>query len=460
MTPAAVAAPYASEIVSTFDIDKPERLNTLFRRRGEQGLGFFRIIESMGFKLPAAQDLYEHDEEDWIHETFHSLNPVGAPGPGNNALITLDPGDLDVNNNFYPRLWDQVLFPQSEVTGAIIDIDVNVPSAPVITVRPSDITDDIGAIGAGQELVIFSGGFSEGSGQPKGAVSGTFHYENELQIIKETLVATGTEMTNQKWFDKLSQPGGQSIPAYYMKGQLDTDYRMNLKIDGALLFGKRTTNPTIDPATGRPIKTTEGLVPYIRRVGNTRNYTSGAFSVQKFNEAVKILDKEFAADYVCSLNGINLAIEIEDTLVDYFKDTNINYVTDRMSADMFGGNKALAASVAFKMFTKGERTFALKRMPIFSHAKLYGASGYNHAGQGILIPMGKKKDKLTNMDLPTFGCRYKKLGPYSRMMEVWNVSGAGPNTKVIAEDLHNYYMRCHVGFHGMAGNQMILWDPA
>ena len=85
MTPAAVSAPYASEIISTFDIDKPERLNVLFRRRGDQGLGFFRLIESLGFKMPVAQDLYEHDEEDWIHETFHSLNLVPAPGPGNTA---------------------------------------------------------------------------------------------------------------------------------------------------------------------------------------------------------------------------------------------------------------------------------------------------------------------------------------------------------------------------------------
>ena len=55
--------------------------------------------------------------------------------------------------------------------------------------------------------------------------------------------------------------------------------------------------------------------------------------------------------------------------------------------------------------------------------------------------------------------RYKKLGPYSRLMEVWNISGAGPNTKVIEDDLHNYNMRCNIGFHAMAGNQMVLLDP-
>ncbi len=459
MDPTAVSGIYATEIISTFDIDKPERLNTLFRRRGDQGMGYFRLLESLGFKMPVAQDTYEHDEEDWVHETFHSRNIVAAPGPGNNSLITLDPVDLDGGNRFYPRLWDTVMF-VNEVTGQIIDIDTTAPAAPILTVRPNGLTAAIPALVAGQELIIISGAFSEGSEQPEGAVAGTFHYDNDAQIIKETLKATGTEMTNQKWFTKVSNPNAKNIPAYYLKGQLDTDYRMNLKIDGALLFQQRTTNTMIDPDTNRQLLTTEGLVPYIRRVGNTVNYTPGLFSVQRFNEVVKLLDKEHAPSYICMMNGINLDIEIEDTLVDYFKDTNINFVTGRTTGDLFKGNEGLAMSVAFRLFVKGERTFALKRMPIFSHARLYGASGYSTAGLGVLIPMSRKKDKLTKDDLPTIGVRYKKLGPYNRMMEVWNVSGAGPFQKVISRDIHQHFQRCHVGAHHMAGNQMLLLNPS
>lgn len=458
MTPAAVAGPYASELISTFDIDKPERLNTLFRRYGDQGLGLFRLIESMGFKMSVAQDTYEHDEEDWIHEVFHSLNLVGAPGPGNDLVITLDPADLDTGNRFYPRLWDTVMTP-NEITGQITNIDVTVPAVPVITVTPNDVADDFGAVAAGQELIITSSAFSEGSGQPDGAVSGVFHYDNDVQIIKEKLTATGTEMTNQKWFDKISDPSGQSIPTYVMKGQLDTDYRMNLKIDGAMLFQKRTTNVMVDPATNRQLKTTEGMIPYIRRVGNVLPYTPSTFSVQKFDEIIKLLDKEFAPTNICCLNGIDLNLETENVLVDYFKDTNIDYTRKAIVNGAFAGNEALAMSVGFKALTKGGYNFAFKKMGIFSHAKLYGASGYDMASMGILLPIGKKKDRLTNKDLPTFGMRYKKLGPYSRLMEVWNISGAGPNTKVIEDDLHNYNMRCNIGFHAMAGNQMVLLDP-
>ena len=92
--PSAVQSIWSQQIISTFDIDKPENLNVLFRRYGDQGLGLFRLIESMGFKMSVAQDTYEHDEEDWIHEVFHSLALVGAPGPGNDLVVTLDPSDL------------------------------------------------------------------------------------------------------------------------------------------------------------------------------------------------------------------------------------------------------------------------------------------------------------------------------------------------------------------------------
>jgi hypothetical protein len=41
---------YASDIVSGFDIHKPEKLNTLFSRYGDQGASYFQLLRSMGFE--------------------------------------------------------------------------------------------------------------------------------------------------------------------------------------------------------------------------------------------------------------------------------------------------------------------------------------------------------------------------------------------------------------------------
>lgn len=463
MTPAAIQGIYETGIISTFDIDKPERLNILFRRYGDQGVGYFRMLDSMGFKLPTAQETFEHDEEDWKHETFHELTGIAAPGPGNNASITLSPQDVNAatGNAYYPRLFETVMFP-NEVTGQIIAIDdTTVPTAPVLTIRPNEVTDDIGAVAAGQELIIISDAWAEGSDQPDGAVAGVIHYDNDVQIIKEKMTVTGTEMTNQKWITKMSDPNNKNIYAYHIKGQEDMEYRMQLKIDGAMLFQKRTTNTGMtDPTVNRNILTTEGCVPYIRRTGNILPYTPSTFSVQKFNEVGKIMDKNHTKPNICWLNGINLQYEIEDTLVDYLKDTNVNFAMESLTNEVYGGNRGLAVSVNFSAIKKGNYNMMLKKMPIFSHAKLYGASGYDHAGMGIVMPVGKKKDKKTMEDLPTFGMRYKKLGPYSRFMETFEISGAGTGKFVQERDEANFNQRCHIGAHHMAGNQMLLMDPS
>jgi len=455
--PAAVVAPYASEIVSSFDIWKPEKLNTLFRAKGDQGMSYFMLLKSMGFDIPTAQDEYSHFEDRFIHETFH-CNAGQAAGAANATVtIRLAAVDLDAGNRYYPRLWDTVMFNDGITTASITAISAAGANVD-IDVTPSVLGTNIPATLQDEEIVIISNAFSEGSTQPKGRISGATEYFNNTQIIKETMTATGTEMTNQDWFDQISEPGSGKILGYYMKGQLDVDYRMALAASNALLFQQKTTNTNgalTDAATGRPIVTTEGLIPYMRRVSQQQQVTPGNFSVLDFDAINKKLDKEFSgSDMVCLL-GIDLHLDVDNALVNYFLHTDISYVTETV----FGGDGKLAASVNFKALNKGDRNFFFKRMGQFSHPKIGGAAGYDFSKMGLVLPMGNKKDPVNGTSVPSFGCRYKKLGAYNRQMEVWNVSGAGPGQKVIAEDLHNHYMRCHIGAHQIAGNRFVLLEP-
>jgi len=455
MNPEAIAQIYASDIVSGFDIHKPEIMNTLFSRFGDQGASYFQLIRSMGFELPVANDTYGHFEENHIHEIIHSRGVVAQPAVGANISFTLDTVDLDANNAFYVRLYDIILFP-NEVTGSVITINVAVPAAPVITVRLNEITDQFPALTAGEELAITSSGFSEGSGQPTGAVSGTWEYDNDAQIIKETIGVTGSEMVNQAWVTITSK--GQSLPAYYFKGQIDIDYRMALKIDGALLWQKRSTNVITDPVTNRPIKTTEGLIPYIRRVGNEQTCVSGAFDVDEFDELSNTLDREFAGNYVLGLLGISLHQDIENALKDYFTITNITFAKQASNEVLFHNNEALSASVNFTYLTKSERTFMFKRMGGFNNKKGAGAVGYSARKMGVFLPINKKKDPVTGNMVDSFGTRYRALGKYSRRMEVWQVGGAGEGLKVTDIDDRNTYQRCHIGAHHRGGNQMVILE--
>jgi len=369
----------------------------------------------------------------------------------------LDAVDYDANGNYYVRLWDIIMFP-NEVVGSVVDIDATDPAAVEVTVEPSDNGDQFPALTAGEELIIISSAFSEGSGQPEGAVSGTWEYCNTAQIIKETIGYTGTEMVNQLWFNVTSK--GQSIPAYYFKGQIDIDYRMALKIDGALLWGKETTNVITDPDTGRPIKTTEGAIPYTRRVGNEQACTAGAFDVEEFDEMSNTLDREFAGSYILGLLGISLHQDIENALVEYFQNTNIQFAKQATNSVLFNSNEALSASVNFTYLTKSERTFLLKRMGVFNNRKLYGADGYSAPYMGLFFPINKRKDPVSGNMVDSIGTRYRGLGKYSRRMEVWQVGGAGEGLKVTEFDTRNTYQRCHIGAHFRGGNQFVLLEAS
>ena len=455
MGPEAIAQIYSSDIVSGFDIHKPEKLNVLFSRYGDQGASYFQLMRSMGFEEPVKLDTYGHYEENHIHVAIHARDAVAVSAAGATALITLDPQDLDANNNFYVRRWDVLMFP-NEVMGQVILIDkTTVPTAPVLTVQPVNQADNIPAITAGETIIIRTAAFSEGGGQPDPALSGTWEYENDAQIIKETIGYTGTEMTSQDWFDVTSK--GQKIPAYYFKGQIDIDYRMALKIDGALLWGRRGDGSITDPVTGKPVKFTEGLIPYIRRVGNEQTYTAHAFDVGQFDTMDNTLDRNFAGSYILGLMGLQLHQDVENALKTYLANTNVMFAKEAVNEALFHRNEALSVSVNFEYLTKSERTYLFKRMGVFNNPQLEGATGYTANSLGVFMPINKKKDPVSGNMVDSIGTRYRALGDYSRRMEVWKVGGVG-RFKVTEFDKENTYQRCHVGAHFRGGNQFVLLE--
>lgn len=456
---------FASDLISTFDIYKPEKLNKLFRVKGDQGYEYFMLLRSLGFELSVAQDSYEHYEERFIHDTFFVGANSGAGAPGASVTITVSANSIQTFNStvftIYPRKWDKVLF-NNEVIASVTDVTITNATTATIQVTPSALTDSIPAVVTGQELVIESNAWAEGSAQPTGRLSGTDKYVNYVQIIKESLNATGTEMTNQDWFDTLMGDDGttKKILGYVMKGQLDMDYRMALLSSNALLFDKITTNTNANlqdtsVSTNPFVKSTEGLIPATRRAGQVIPYPTGLFSINTLNQIDKRMDAQFCGDDLMWLNGIEIGHQIEDANVNYFKETDINYVKT-----YFGGDEGLAMSVGFKSFTKSGRTHNFRKMGIFSHPKVGGATGYNYPGMALVLPMNKRKDKKTLEMIPSFGMRYKKLGEYSRMSEVWDVSGAGTGRKVIANDMANFYQRMHIGAHHIGVNRFILLDPS
>ncbi len=456
----AIAGTFQSNIVSALDVVKPDVLNKMFRQYNDQGLSWFLTLNQLGFLKPVANQVYSHYEEELRNPPFRVRTGVAQPVAGANLVFIIAAANVDANNNFYPRVGDIVYF-KGQKTGIITAIDVSTPAQPSLTVSPWKTTYQLPAVATNEEVSIVSGAFSEGSGQPKGVVPGTVKRTNYTQIIKETVAVTGTQLTTQTWFDGWVQASGlegatqsASGDTWYNLNLLDAEFRMALKTSGALLFGEAGDGSIIDPNTGLPVYTTQGLIPEIKRIGMEENYTPGATNLADIDAYNRLLDREYAGDFVMGLFSRQYTTEFENALSTFLANTNINYVESQMESRYGQSGKAVCTD--FSSLKRGGRTFMYSTFMEFSNRQTFGIEGSVASSYGVFIPMLKKKDAKTLQLTNNIGARYKEKNGYSRKMEIWSVNGAGPGLKVTEFDLNNTYMRSEIGAQQMGVNQMLL----
>ena len=462
---------FDSTFVSNLDLHKPQVLNTLFSPFGDQGSAYL-MIRSLGFETPVMGDTYKHAEEDMYHSTFKQQTgtAVGDPGAGNDITLTLDTTKVDVDGYFYPRVHDQITFP-NETQGWIRTITTT-PGAGfgggllvTVVVRPNQILKSCGAVAAGAELAITSGLFSEGSGMPDPAVNTVSWYDNDAQIIKEAIGVTGTELVNETWIDSFNVAG--EFQGYYRQGQAALDHRVLLKIDGMFWVGERVDNTAsrgVDPVTNRVYKGSEGLIPFLRRKGNISSYTHGAYSITDFDSYGLTLERNYVSPGTPNWMpmGSSLFIEAENELKGYLDNTNVQFAKTAVNDVLFHGDDSLSASVNFKYFVKNNRTFLWSTLPGFNSPVTFGATGYKFNQLGFVIPLEKRKEPTTKNDIPSIGMRYRAMGSLNRRMITDTLSGIGATIKGIPVntiDASNTYSMVHMGNEFFGGNRMILITP-
>jgi hypothetical protein len=460
----------ASKIITTFDIDKPEVRAQFFRIRGNQGMNFFALLESLGYSRPVTQRKTRQYEEDWIHQTIHlgssMLNPAGTTYTF--TLSTTSPNIDYLEQNvtapyntadqyvFPVKKWDIITLPENNAKLQVTNVTI-VGSTCTVTAQHMNPTTGPFTLGnyvAGVELIITGNAFSEGSDQSEGMVNKPLIDYAYTQIIKSTFNWTGSQAVSQPWFNEYSD--GKSILAYYIVGQQNTEYEHALAIDNSLLFGELAETAIVDPTTNEPIYTTEGIEPYIKRKGHNIPYTPGTFSVSQFDYIDKVLEQEFAPEYMGVFAGTNFDNEKDNVLKSYFQNNAMDHYYEKVQADLFNNNPGLAMSVNFKVLQKGYRTYCFTRMPQFNMAKTWGAAGYKTPSLALMWPLATKPDRNNPSNrLPYMGMIYRQLGNYSRKAEVYTLMGAGPGTKVTSADKNRLLMRSDIGAEHVGGNQMI-----
>jgi hypothetical protein len=455
----------ATEYISVLDIDRPEIMDELFERKGDQWYGFFMMImKAWGFEMPVAQTTYYHYEDDEYIRTMR-VGSIVASGQGASQAaftITLDANDVftDANSgtHIFPRVGDVFMFPT--FTGGVRDKEAIVtavnPAGPTVTLKFKKAAWTTDTLSVGTNIILVSGAFAEGTGMPDSVIENIRKKSNQTQIIKEAWSGTGTEMTNVKWIKYTS--GGQDINAYYAYGQKAMDYRMLYKLDGALMWSNDTdTSPGItDPSglTTRKVKTTKGLAPWIREEGHTIPYTIGNFNMSKFDVIAKIIDQNRGSDTYMWLHGFDLGTEIKNTLADWLKDSDYSYGT--------GEN----IKIKFSSYESNDVKHLFKKQGALSNTASYGATGFEDKQSfAFVMPIGMRKmyrdsNRSESRMAPMFGYRYKSFAGINRRMVLakWNgISGYQPYTQPVTQlDQNSLFSLADVGFQGMCGNQFMI----
>ena len=444
-TPSMFKKTTTQNYVSTLSIHKPEVTEEFVQRYGDQSLT--GLLDAMGAMVPAAGKKVEHWEEDFIHQGVTANGAVTATQATTTA-VTLT---VDAINAL--RKNDIVLFPNGDsgiVTG-FSGLDV--------TVHPLSTWVTGGTLVADNGTVVVTGNaHAENTGQPASITPGKIHYSNDMQILKESYVVSGSEMTNVVWFQVQDPNTGKAGYLWYIKGEADTYKRFVNYCEMQMLTGVKATNASnINTALGvsdADFQTSEGLLDFIENGGNVQNYNALAgFGLSDFDAMVRTLSKNRGSKENTLFCGTDLSLAIDDSIAAMFAGGGVSY-------GAFNGAEELAVAFGFKSFQRGGYTFHKKTYDPFSYYGMLGADGYKYNGMGFLVPGEGGVDTKTRERVPALRVRYKEAGGYSREMEHWFEGSAGLDVPTSDVDNLSCHYRTERCFEGFGANRFMMIKKA
>ena len=455
------------QIFTTFDAGKPQIEQMLASRYGDQYDASFLKLANMGREEAIKGKGWTTYEDNWIHETFEVKTTISDPTVGVAAEVEIIVG---TNNSFYPRVGDIVTIPGTLVQAWISDVDVSTPATPVVTLVPVVDTDNIGVLTDGDILAITSGAFGEGTDQPEGTVSGTIQRDFQTQIIKETVGLDGSQFINELWFTKYDEHG--DVAGYFTTGTRRAEYVFKLKTDGALMVGKQNDNSEMVQARVNihgtaladtsEVRTTKGIIPWISELGNADEYAQGAYDLEDLDTlGLYLRSQGISSSTVYAPLGAKFYNDVQNATKDYAVDTTGDgALLNSIVSTMGKGNKEVATSLNFTYINRGNFSYALDTIDVFSHPKYLGATGYNMDTYGFFIPLKTVRDPKTSQSVDNIVVKYRSNDAYNRRAEMWSVRGAGGGTYVTSVDRAEWYLRGEIGLGMVAVNQMSMFTPA
>jgi hypothetical protein len=512
LNPATVAGgSWNNQLITEFDRELYKRVYTSrdeIDRHPNRGKFYFTdLIKYLGYHrpiLPGVDGSYGHWEKDWIRQslivgTDGLTAGSGGTGAGKSfkfklAVDSIFEGD-DGRRYSYARENEIIKFQINSInvySGWIKSVTAS-GSTYEIEVVPNDSSVDLlaalGGVGSnkGVEFAVGDTAYPEGSNHGYGRQSRNLKYKNNVQIIRDDNIETGSSRVRSYEIERVVDDKGNLI-AWELKGDNDAFNRLKYQRESAICTGVLNDNFfETDPSKLTPdmtnvhAQTTEGIFTFAMKHGYTNPYGS-VMSIDMLDAKNDILDAEAAPDNYIIAGGSPYIRLWRDALKDYLGDTSINQYSTAASTVFASGDdafsKALAIEVAFSSvrLQGSNRTFHMKTIDTFNDPKALGASHYTYRNMGFFLPVGDVKNNMSkgmqselytdNVDasrVPYFGYVYSARTEngginMNREMHVWN-TGGNAATPTDGWDVSRLHLLGEIGASAAAGNLFITDYP-
>ncbi len=461
------------KVIAAYDIYKPNELIEVFERHGKR-TGFRLALNTMGFSKGCSAPTLGHYEYGWNDDLIRIESVTSGSGAGVAVVVQLSTSAMFTSGvtvagtsrkASYPLAKDIIKFPNG-MKAYIVSKDITTDPHS-LTLKPTKAADDLGtylATVVPGAFFISDQAMAEGSGLPEGRTPRVIKYTNTFQIIKASVAATGSELTNQTYFNPVPNTPG----SFFLKAEADTYDDFEKKCDGALLWGGVIDNIIEQSVAGtgidHPVTGTEGLIDFATLNGYTDNYTVGAYALSDFDNMAKLMEKERVnTRKFMTWDGIDLWHEKENEVFSL-------YSQDATSFLEFVGNSTpdqpladKTVNIGFRGITKGGYYWGWQLLHEFNRATGAGASGYNYVNWSIVTPYGYMSNKGNDTKSPMIGYEYKQLGAYKREVVFDRLPGFGtamPGEQSVTEnDVTKQGLLSEIAFHGACANHIIIQRP-
>jgi hypothetical protein len=402
-------------------MDEPDLLEQVLEVQEEEK-GIYDILEMMGRFVVTDHPEYQHFVNRYVFKSG-TIDTAGidATLDGERPATTNNKIKVTVTEaEGLPVVSEIVMFPNQRI-GWVEAVDT---VGLTFTAKPlsDDVSDTISPVGNlvadGDICIYFTQASGEGTTSPVGRRSEWGRTANYIQIFKEANEITDLQKTSAV---KVKY-GGDWYVMY--KLQHDTYRRFRGKVAFGLLHGKKASFTDND---SKQVYMTQGLWNNIlsgdgsvQTTGGV-NYPLSGSTIAKtdIRSLNRQLDKRGTPREVWYWVGGDLRADIDDVLLTLEETKNGGIVYNSFGS---GDGKQRALDLGVDSFRMYGRTHHLKTIDAYDHPQVFGATGYDFAGSGFVIPTGKIKVDHGSESVERLRVRYM-AGDGTNLKEIETVTG-------------------------------------